>query len=148
MEAIRQKPKKEKRPKKCGKGLGIPLAAAILLAASLLGAGLGFGPGGSGGEAAATGPQPQKETAPQTIPTEAPATESAAQEELTRVDVSVVGNDYFYQNKRLSLAQLLERLDALEGAFVVVITDDNASLKAYNALTDALGENKIAYTLQ
>ncbi len=62
------------------------------------------------------------------------------------VSVTVSGSDYLYENKSISLDDLLTSLKSLEAGTVVRITDDNASLNAYNALTDALGEANISYT--
>ncbi len=60
------------------------------------------------------------------------------------VAVSVVENDYLYDNKKYSLDDLIAKLKEKDD-ICVEITSDNAALKAYNNLTDALKNNKIEY---
>ncbi len=62
-----------------------------------------------------------------------------------KVSVSVVENDYLYENQKLSLDELMLKLKSLED-FYVEITNDNAALKTYNSLTDELKRNGIVYT--
>lgn len=59
--------------------------------------------------------------------------------------ITVVGNDYFYNNERVFLGDFLAIVDEVEGKLVVEVKDDNASFKAYNNLLDALDEINIDY---
>lgn len=62
------------------------------------------------------------------------------------IEVSVVKRDYFYENRRVELDDLMEIINAIEGIVVVEVTDDNAALKPYNKLLDSLNELDIQYT--
>ena len=61
------------------------------------------------------------------------------------VNVSVVNNDYFYDNERISLDDFLIILHGIESDLVVQVRDDNASLRAYDELINKLQEEKIRY---
>lgn len=63
----------------------------------------------------------------------------------TNIKVSVVGNDYFYENERISLDDFITKIKE-EGEILVEVRDDNASLKAYNSLINKLKEFKIPFT--
>ena len=73
------------------------------------------------------------------------ATETAAAEKKV-VEVAVVEKEYFYNNQRMELEELVKILQGMEGEFVVAITDDNATLNAYEKLTDRLTELSIPYS--
>lgn len=66
-------------------------------------------------------------------------------EELDFLNVTVSENEYLYQNSRLQLEELMDRLivDAVDTE--VKITDENASKRAYQNLINALEENNIRY---
>lgn len=66
--------------------------------------------------------------------------------EDTIIKVSVVGNEYFNENERVSLDVFISKLEELEGEIVVEIKDDKASLRAYNNLIEKLEELKIPFT--
>lgn len=59
--------------------------------------------------------------------------------------INVVGNDYFYNNERISLEDFMVISKDAEGKLVVEVKDDNASLKAYNNLLDGLDAVNIEY---
>lgn len=59
--------------------------------------------------------------------------------------INVVGNDYFYNNERISLEDFMAISKDAEGKLVVEVKDDNASLKAYNNLLDGLDAVNIEY---
>lgn len=61
------------------------------------------------------------------------------------LSIAVVDNAYSYENKRMDLDTLTRLLTETEPGFVVAITDDNASLQAYNRLTDTLDSLSLAY---
>ncbi|MDE6725732.1 MAG: hypothetical protein K2J79_09020 [Ruminiclostridium sp.] len=61
------------------------------------------------------------------------------------IDVTVSEDKYFYDNKEISLEDLVKVLDGLDKNTAVRITDENATLKAFEGLTKALLERGIVY---
>lgn len=66
-------------------------------------------------------------------------------EQKTILSITVVGNDYFYDNERITLEDFIAVLQGMEETVVVEIKDDTASLRAYNALLDRLNEMELNY---
>lgn len=66
-------------------------------------------------------------------------------EEVVYVAVTVQGKGYLYQNAGIELNALMDELKKIKGDFVVRITDENASKKAFDNLTSALEKEKISY---
>lgn len=77
------------------------------------------------------------ETVPETIETTV--------EEVVYVAVTVQGKGYLYQNAGIELDALMDELKKIEGDFVVRITDENASKKAFDNLTSALEKEHITF---
>lgn len=133
--------------------VGIAAAAAVILFL-FSGIGIGFGSGaGSGNNSIAANADAVPDSTPPAQPVPTPAETAVASPtpeigttEKATVSVSVVKNEYFYQNRSTSIDALLELLLSFEAGCIVEIVDDNASLKAYNTLIDALNEHDIAYT--
>ena len=61
------------------------------------------------------------------------------------IEVTVLENKYFYDNHEVSFEELTEVLDGLSGDTAVLIHDEDATLKAYEELTNALKERKIMF---
>ena len=61
------------------------------------------------------------------------------------IDVTVSEDKYFYDNKEISLEDLVKVLEGLDKNTAVKITDENATLKAFEELTKALLERGIVY---
>ncbi|MBD5080435.1 MAG: hypothetical protein HDT44_01565 [Ruminococcaceae bacterium] len=61
------------------------------------------------------------------------------------IDVTVSEDKYFYDNKEISLEDFLKVLEGIDANTAVKITDENATLKAFEELTKALLERKIPY---
>lgn len=61
------------------------------------------------------------------------------------IDVTISEDKYFYDNKEISLEDLVKVLDGLDKKTAVRITDENATLKAFEGLTKALLERGIMY---
>ena len=123
--------------------LGILIAIILVIVIfALLGNGLGFGPGNGSGDADSNGTRTNNTS---TISDETESTTEAVDKAIT-IAVSVFESDYIYQNKKISLDDFIKALENIENDFVVEITDDNASLKAYNKLIDALEKVSIEYT--
>ncbi len=66
-------------------------------------------------------------------------------EEMEYVNVSVSGNEYIYQNNKVSLDELITQLTNSTEKIPVRITDVDASRNAYTNLVEALRENQIRY---
>ena len=136
------------------------LGAMIVMlfgAGSCFGGGFGLGPGGGagdGGNGSGAAEEHQIDTPTGEMiqdlveTTEAAVTEDVTVEETLPeetegkavVSVSIVENDYFFQNERITLPDLIEKLKE-EGTDVIVsIEEDDASLKAYKDLVNQLKE--------
>lgn len=113
----------------------VAVVAVVIVGFATNGFGLGGGKGDGEGEGNVSQPQSQQET-------EVP---EPVVEEVTFLNVTVSENEYLYQNSRLQLDELMDRLvvDAVETK--VKITDENASKRAYNNLINALEEKNISY---
>ncbi|MDE7281213.1 MAG: hypothetical protein K2N36_05685 [Ruminiclostridium sp.] len=61
------------------------------------------------------------------------------------IDVTVSEDKYFYDNKEISLDDFLKVLEGIDKNTAVKITDENATLKAFENLTKALLERGIVY---
>lgn len=66
-------------------------------------------------------------------------------EELEYIEITVSGNEYLYQNSKYTLDDLIKVLTNQELVNTVKITDEKASLKAYETLITALSDNNIHY---
>ena len=100
--------------------------------------------GGLGDEA---DPSSVEEVVEETIPTEIPSETlpPPVLEEISSVEIVVSGNGYLYQGSELTLEQLTGVFQVLEEDTPVKITDDRASLRAYQALLETLEEQGIPY---
>ena len=126
--------------------LGILIAIIIVIVIfTLLGNGLGFGFGKGDGSGEGTRDNNTSTVSDATVDNETkPTTEDV--DKAATIAVTVFENDYIYQNKKTSLDDFIKELKVIDYAFVVEVTDDNASLKAYNNLIEALEEESIEYT--
>lgn len=130
--------------------VGVLGAAAYLL--THCGAGLGFiGNGNGSGDSSSQG-SGNESSVVQDVDTTAPVTttsqstaETTTTAAIPAVEVTVNGNDYFYENHSYSLDDLMAELKKLDAGTAVRITDENASLNAYNALISALDGAEISY---
>ncbi|MDE6787705.1 MAG: hypothetical protein K2J47_00065 [Ruminococcus sp.] len=59
--------------------------------------------------------------------------------------VTVSEDRYFTENGEVTLDELIEEVSVLSENYVVEIIDDNATLKAYESLTDMLYEISVPY---
>lgn len=60
--------------------------------------------------------------------------------------VTVSEDRYYTTDGELTFDELVSEISALNDNYAVEITDDNATLKAYKALTDMLDEKSVPYT--
>lgn len=115
----------------------------IIAIAAMLGLGLGFGNGSGDGKGDGKPNTVQEDSK---IDESEKPTEKNAEEDNKGViiKVSVVGNEYFYENERITLDDFISKVKEIEGDLVVEVKDDKASLKAYNSLIDRLEELKVS----
>lgn len=66
-------------------------------------------------------------------------------EELEYINVTVSGNEYIYDNKKVTLDELVDSIKSLDRNLPVKIADEGSSLKAYKALKSKLSENNISF---
>ena len=55
------------------------------------------------------------------------------------------GNEYIYDNKTVTLDELIDSIKSLDKNLPVKIADEGSSLKAYKALKARLSENSISF---
>ena len=65
-------------------------------------------------------------------------------EEETIIKISVIGNEYYFENERILLDDFISKIENEED-IIVEIKDDKASLKAYNNLINRLDDLDIPY---
>ena len=121
----------------------IPLIAVIIAAVVVVVAVVGFftkgfGLGGGQGDGEGEG----NVSADQSSDTEAP---ELVVEELDFLNVTVSENEYLYQNSRLQLDELMDKLVTDAADTKVMITDENASKRAYENLINAFEDKNIRY---
>ena len=124
----------------------IAFLVLLFAIALMLGSCAGLGPGNESGDGDDSGTN-KGSTAGETIEAnneEATVTTETRQNKLA-IAISVVENEYFYKNQKTEIEEFIALVSALEEDFVVEVTDDNASKKAYSRLIDALEENLIEY---
>lgn len=69
-------------------------------------------------------------------------------EAMKYMNITVSGSDYLFQNQKMTVDELMSELNSGEEKFPVKITDDSASIKAYDTLVKALKDNGIRYIEQ
>ena len=119
----------------------ILVVIVIIVIAAMCGFGLGLGKGDGRGEGDEKNNTIQEDT--QTDKSEE-TTEINSEEDEIIIKVSVVGNEYFYENERISLDDFVSRVKEMKGNLVVEVKDDKASLKAYKGLINRMKELNIS----
>lgn len=122
----------------------IPLIIGIVLALVVVGVliyafgGKGFGGGMGDGERS------------NFVPADVSISDSSQPETqaIEYMEITVSGSDYIFQNKKLTAEEIIAELNSLEEKMPVKITDDGASIKAYDVLINMLKENNIRYIEQ
>ena len=109
------------------------VAAVVVIGFLTDGFGLGGGQGDGEGEGNAPDYQSDKD-APELVV-----------EEIDFLNVTVSENEYLYQNSKLRLDELMDKLVTDAADTKVKITDENASKRAYEELINALEEKNIRY---
>ena len=113
----------------------VPVGLIILLvvaALAIVAAFKGFGFGGGNGDGEGSGIADNSNTV-------------SVVEELEYINVTVSGNEYIYDNKKVTLDELIDSIKSLDKNLPVKIADEGSSLKAYKALKAKLSENSISF---
>ena len=64
---------------------------------------------------------------------------------VENIEVTVNGNEFWYQNNRVSVEELIKLIETKKTDIVVQISDDNASRNAYSNIINSLREAHIPY---
>ena len=132
----------------------IAIVVGIILYGSGLGIGKGVGDGeGDGNTKITTTQENISDVENDTIIEEEEEKEITEEQNDSSVDdyegaiiyITVVENDYFYDNNRIQLDDFIAILNGIEGKLIVNIKDDNASRTASDDLIERLKEEKIQY---
>ena len=110
----------------------IILLVAVIAVAVVFFAFKGFGFGGGNGDGEGSGIVDNSNTV-------------SVVEELEYINVTVSGNEYIYDNKKVTLDELIDSIKSLDRNLPVKIADEGSSLKAYKALKAKLSENSISF---
>lgn len=115
-------------------GVIIVVAVIAVAAAVVFGVfGLGGGKGDGEGEGNVSSVQSELEVSEPVV------------EELDFLNVTVSENEYLYQNSKLQLDELMNKLVTDAADTKVKVTDENASKRAYKNLINALEDKHIRY---
>ncbi len=119
------------------------IAAVILLMRYL---GIGFGGGkGEGGESSGSDKSVSSSVSDESQ-TSSQTTTPAVPKEYIGIKVS--GSTYLYQGSEITLDNLTETIRLMSDNVVVLITDDNATKNAMDALTSAFDKTKREYLIE
>lgn len=123
--------------------LSLLVIIIIIVIMSLFKFGFGFGSGNGSGDKNANTVQNKS-----TVKTneEVSKTMSEDSNKGAVMKVSVVGNDYFYNNERISLDDFVSKVKEISGDVSVEVKDDGASLRAYNDIINRLKDLHISIT--
>lgn len=69
---------------------------------------------------------------------------SAEKEEVTKISVLVNKEEYICDNTPMELDEIISKVQEVKGKLIVEVSDNNATLKAYNKLVDQLAELEIS----
>lgn len=135
------------------KGGGKAVAGAgvlVLLAAGLFkfqpfGLPFGFDPPGSGNDSSVSEDSGSEKPAVTEAPKEE-TEEMTAEPTSPSADITVSGKEYLYQNRKISLEELIEEMKKLgENAEIRIFTEEDYTANAMDSLTKALDEAGITY---
>lgn len=134
------------------KGFSLATLIIIIAAVAIVGAVIyftgrgGLGIGGGKGDGEGSGNAEAKLAMATTVETE--ETTAITTQEIEYINITVDENSYLYNNKKYDVSQIDELISTIksnEEKLTIRITDENASLKAYDLLTDTLKENDYRY---
>ena len=131
------------------KGFSIATLIIIIAAIAVVGCilyfighgGLGIGGGKGDGEGSGNA---------EIVPAIASVSETTemSTHEIEYINITVDENNYLYDNKKYDLSQIDELISVIKGSeekLTIRITDENASFKAYELLTETLKENNYRF---
>lgn len=131
------------------KGFSIAILIIIIAAIAVVGGilyfighgGLGIGGGKGDGEGSGNA---------EIVPAIASVSETTEMttHEIEYINITVDENNYLYDNKKYDLSQIDELISVIKGSeekLTIRITDENASFKAYELLTETLKENNYRF---
>lgn len=123
--------------------LSLLVIIIIIVIMSLFKFGFGFGSGNGSGDKNANTVQNKS-----TIKTNEEVSKTMSEDSNKGIvmKVSVVGNDYFYNNERISLDDFVSKIKETSGDVSVEVKDDGASLRAYNDIINRLKDLHISIT--
>ncbi len=112
------------------------VVVAVAVAVIFGGGGLGFGGGTGDGEGDGNISKAEVIDSAEVIP---------EIEEIKYVEITVSGKDYWYNNTKYTLDDLVDELKKQETDLPAKITDNNSSLNAYSGLKEMLRDNNIRF---
>ncbi len=123
--------------------LSLLVIIIIIVIMSLFKFGFGFGSGNGSGDKNANTVQNKS-----TVKTNEEVSKTMSEDSNKGIvmKVSVVGNDYFYNNERISLDDFVSKVKETSGDVSVEVKDDGASLRAYNDIINRLKDLHISIT--
>ncbi|MBO5448799.1 MAG: hypothetical protein J5994_05680 [Ruminococcus sp.] len=134
-----EKRKKNRRKKKRKNILTLLLVVIFIAAVLLLMKGLGLGPGwGKGNDSSGSASSSADGSEEKTTTSVADTT---TEEPKEFIGIKVSGSTYIYRESEFSLEDLVETFRLMSDNVVVMITDDNATQNAMEALTSSFEES-------
>lgn len=134
-----EKRKKNRRKKKRKNILTLLLAVIIIAAVLLLMKGLGLGPGwGKGNDNSGSASSSDDGSGEKTTTS---AADTTTEEPKEFIGIKVSGSTYIYRESEFSLEDLVDTFRLMSDNVVVMITDDNATQNAMEALTSSFEES-------
>lgn len=121
------------------KVLLIILIIIILAIAAILGIGFGLGLGPGNGKGSEGTNIVQNNTSNDDS-VEVKEEKNSENDGIVTYRISVVENEYFYENERISLDDFISTIKEEKSVIRIEIKDDSASKKAYDDLIDSLKE--------
>lgn len=120
--------------------IGFIIVVAVIAVAAVVVSGIltdGFGLGGGKGDGEGEGNVSSVQSEPEVS--------EPVVEEIDFLNVTVSENEYLYQNSKLQLDELMNKLVIDATDTKVKVTDENASKRAYKNLINALEDKNIRY---
>ena len=119
--------------------LGIVIIVLVIV--FLFGKGAGFGGGKGIGNSEAT----TSSVTTADSDSASSSSTSSINDSQNILKISVTDNNYIYENRSVTLDEIITAVDTAGESSIVEITDDSASLQAYEKLLQQLDEHNIKY---
>ncbi len=119
---------------------------AVIIALFYFGFGLGLGNGNGDNEGDGNTTSYTEETDSREETKDSNSeTEAGSYSQREYILITVNGNEYWYQNSRMEIDELIDTINELEKEFIVQVKDDNASRNAYDELINKLKSEGVVY---